>query len=182
MDTDRRTFKRQDFSGRAWRWRNLAVVLFVGLLLLTGARSFGQTVATYNTADGTTPAALAPGAPAGSYTLSDFENINLYNGQLSIALPLLNVGGRKETGYTINLAVSRPPWTVDVDAWEDEEGYRFSTYVHSGLVEPLRAALWSGIPGGKALAVERLGLVRNATGRRWPETCLHQDVHPLCVH
>ena len=35
--------------------------------------------------DGTTPVGLKPGAPAGSYALSDFENVNLFNGNLNFA-------------------------------------------------------------------------------------------------
>ena len=33
--------------------------------------------------DGKTPLALKPGIPAGSYALSDFDNINPYNGALN---------------------------------------------------------------------------------------------------
>ena len=44
--------------------------------------------------DGNTPLGLQPGAPAGSYALSDFESVNLYNGNLSFQLSLLNVLGR----------------------------------------------------------------------------------------
>jgi hypothetical protein len=41
-----------------------------------------------------TPLGAAPGAPAGSYELSDLENINLFNGNLNFRLPLLEIGGR----------------------------------------------------------------------------------------
>jgi hypothetical protein len=43
--------------------------------------------------DTTTPLALSPGSPAGSYAVSDFENVNPYNGNLSFHLPLISVGG-----------------------------------------------------------------------------------------
>ena len=52
---------------------------------------------------GSTAASQAPGAPSGSYALTGFENVNLYNGNLNFHLPLLTVGGRGESGYTITL-------------------------------------------------------------------------------
>lgn len=58
------------------------------LLLLSGL-SHAQS----NT-DGSTPPYLTPGAPVGSYGLSGFESINLFNGGLNFSLPLLNIGGR----------------------------------------------------------------------------------------
>jgi len=36
-------------------------------------------------ADGFTPLAMTPGAPSGSFALSGFENVNLFNGNLSRA-------------------------------------------------------------------------------------------------
>src|SRR5712692_4266958 len=56
--------------------RSLAVVT---ALVISVICAHAQTSAT----DGTTPAALAAGAPAGSYSLSDFERINLFNGNLN---------------------------------------------------------------------------------------------------
>ena len=44
-------------------------------------------------ADGKTPLGLSPGAPAGSYALSGFENVNPYNGNLNFHLPLIGIGG-----------------------------------------------------------------------------------------
>jgi len=56
---------------------------------------------------GLTPLAVSPGTPAGTYSLTGFENINLYNGQLNFALPLLPIGGRGKVGYTMTLAMSQ---------------------------------------------------------------------------
>lgn len=47
----------------------------------------------------------APGSPTGSYALSGFESINLYNGGLNFHLPLLQVGGRGAAGYTMRLPI-----------------------------------------------------------------------------
>jgi hypothetical protein len=62
--------------------------------------------------DGATPLGIAPGAPAGSYALSGFDNINLYNGNLNFRLQLMQVGGRGGTGYTMTLPIERH-WHVE---------------------------------------------------------------------
>ena len=62
--------------------------------------------------DGTTPAGLSPGAPAGSYSLTGFESVNLYNGTLNASLPLLQVRGRGEASYSIALAIEQK-WRVE---------------------------------------------------------------------
>jgi YD repeat-containing protein len=62
--------------------------------------------------DGSTPLGLTPGSPVGSYALSGFDNVNLFNGNLNYAQPLLTVGGRGEARYTITLQIDRQ-WQVD---------------------------------------------------------------------
>src|SRR5437762_818533 len=52
---------------------------------------------------GPTPLALAREASAGSYALSGFETVSAYNGSLSFHLPLLQIGGRGNARYTLNL-------------------------------------------------------------------------------
>ena len=61
-----------------------------------------------------TPSALTPGTPLGSYALSDIENVNLSNGNLSISLPLHRIGGRGNAGYTISLPIENK-WRVRDD-------------------------------------------------------------------
>ena len=56
---------------------------------------------------------MAPGSPAGSYALSGFDNINLYNGNLNFKLPLLQIGGRGTSGYTMTLATNTKQWQVN---------------------------------------------------------------------
>ena len=86
--------------------RAAALHIFIIALLSSGASA-----QTSNT-DGATPAGLSPGAPAGSYSLSGFENVNLYNGNLNVSLPLLPVGGRGSAGYTITLLIEQK-WRVE---------------------------------------------------------------------
>lgn len=76
------------------------------LLLLMAGLSFGQKVT-----DGSTPSGLAPGAPAGSYALSGFDNVNLFNGHMNFRLPLLNVTGRGGAGYQMTRPVEQT-WTI----------------------------------------------------------------------
>src|SRR5262245_32150815 len=84
--------------------RRLATVI---LLIAAASTAVAQTTPT----DGFTPKALAPGAPAGSYALSGFENVNLFNGSLGFHLPLLAIGGRGSAGYTITLPIEQK-WQV----------------------------------------------------------------------
>ncbi|HYG81523.1 MAG TPA: hypothetical protein VD861_14095, partial [Pyrinomonadaceae bacterium] len=75
-----------------------SVLLFV---LLSGAASGQSTTAV----DGYTPLALSPGSPAGSYSLSGFESVNLYNGALNFNLPLVTVSGRGGASHQITRPV-----------------------------------------------------------------------------
>ena len=61
--------------------------------------------------DGTTPLGLTPGSPSGSYALSDFDVVNLYNGSLNFRLPIYQIAGRGGAGYAITLQVQKK-WTV----------------------------------------------------------------------
>ena len=61
--------------------------------------------------DGSTPLALTPGAPAGSFPLSGFDTVNLYNGNLSFRLPLLTIGGRGDAHTTLTLPIQRR-WSI----------------------------------------------------------------------
>jgi len=55
---------------------------------------------------------LKPGTPAGSYSLSGFDDINLYNGNLNFRLPLLSIGGRGSAAHTIMLPIEQQ-WQVE---------------------------------------------------------------------
>ncbi len=66
-------------------------------------------------ADGVTAPGQAAGAPAGSYALSGFDNVNLYSGNLNFTLPLLQVGGRGAAKTSINLAINSTHWKVERD-------------------------------------------------------------------
>jgi RHS repeat-associated protein len=62
--------------------------------------------------DGTTPLALKPGVPAGSYALSGLDTVNPYNGSLNFRLPLLGLGGRGGAAYTMTLPLEQK-WRIN---------------------------------------------------------------------
>src|SRR5664279_788450 len=70
--------------------------------LLTGGTLFAQSCGS-SILDGATPVGVAPGSPAGSYALSDFDTVNCYSGTLNIRLPLAALGGRGDGGYRMIL-------------------------------------------------------------------------------
>jgi RHS repeat-associated protein len=108
------------------------VALFAALATFASAQT--------SSTDGSTPLGIAPGAPAGSFALSDFDNVNLFNGNLNFHLPLLRVGGRGSAGYTMTLKIDSKNWRVvhSTDAigmqhfyspspnwwWDNEPAYR----------------------------------------------------------
>jgi hypothetical protein len=77
---------------RAYSLCGLVVLLF---LLSNSARAQYPTT---TSTDGQTPLGLAPGAPEGSYALSGFDQVNLFNGNLNFGLPLMHLGGRGTAG------------------------------------------------------------------------------------
>src|SRR5215208_5135310 len=85
-----------------------AFAAFLILSTLWPGASYGQQT---STTDSMTPTGMAPGAPAGSYTLSGFDNINVFSGSLNFRLPLLTIGGRGTAGYTMTLPIEQK-WIV----------------------------------------------------------------------
>jgi RHS repeat-associated protein len=84
----------------------LDVLTFTKALLITFGLSFAAAAQTTSATDGSTPLGLQPGAPAGSYALSGFDNVNLYNGNLSFQLSLLGVSGRGGAQMPVMLPIA----------------------------------------------------------------------------
>src|SRR6185295_11757377 len=78
-------------------------VLWLSFLLLFAA--FDSPVRAQE--DRVAPLGLTPGSPAGSYALSDFDSVNLFNGSLNFRLPLLTIGGRGNAAHTIYLPIEQ---------------------------------------------------------------------------
>jgi RHS repeat-associated protein len=84
-----------------------------------------------------TPAAFAetplttPGSPAGSYTLSDFEKLNLFNGRLNFTLPLGLSGGRGKINNMMMLRVDQFYWVTDYTPDNNEFGLPSMAYARN---------------------------------------------------
>src|SRR6266436_6622505 len=90
------------------QWIQAIVTGLTRLLIATSlSLCFSLSTATAQTSstDGTTPLVLTAGAPAGSYALSGFDNINVFNGNLNFHLPMAHVGGRGDAQYTMVLPI-----------------------------------------------------------------------------
>ncbi len=98
-----------NLSTRASCW--LLLFLLIGAALPVPAQN------TQSYTDGYTPTLVQPGAPIGSYALSNVDTANLYNGSLNFTLPLYHVGARGQAGYTMSLKLEQR-WTMEglVDA------------------------------------------------------------------
>jgi hypothetical protein len=93
--------------------RRLLLASIIAVLSVVSANA--QVSAT----DSSTSAGLAPGAPAGSYQLGGFDNINFFNGNLNFNLPLLKVGGRGGVQDTIGLKLEQKWRTLATPAGAD---------------------------------------------------------------
>jgi YD repeat-containing protein len=80
----------------------IAILSSVGIAQISPLRS---------AIDGSTPPAFAQGSPAGSYLLSGFETVNLFNGGLSFKLPLATLKGRGGIEMPLYLPIERK-WMV----------------------------------------------------------------------
>jgi RHS repeat-associated protein len=75
-----------------------------GLLIFTLLLSSNPANAQY----GGTPLAQSPGSPVGSYPLSDIDTVNLFNGRVSVRMPVLTAQGRGGAAGQITFNWSSP--------------------------------------------------------------------------
>ncbi|HKV36363.1 MAG TPA: RHS repeat-associated core domain-containing protein [Pyrinomonadaceae bacterium] len=104
--------------------------------------AFASAVAQQQATDGATPLGLSPGAPAGSYPLSDFENVNLFNGSLNFALPLVKIGGRGEAGYPLMLRIDHK-WLVQKEPYDGQPPINIYTPMPSWWTDTGWAPIYS---------------------------------------
>ncbi|MBL8234893.1 MAG: hypothetical protein JNL98_40710 [Bryobacterales bacterium] len=105
----------------------------------------GQPTVSRNVSDGLTPPSVAPGAPPGVKEISGLERINLYNGSLSVVVPLLTIGGRGEAGYSMVARVSAAPWTVNLDSVQGQAGYQHTAAATNREQWPFEAPYSPGV-------------------------------------
>src|SRR5262245_32849291 len=89
-------------------WTHRAVI---GLVLLMCFTFLVSEVRAQGDAGTITPPSLTPGLPAGTYPLSGFDSVNLFNGNLNFHLPLVNIGGRGGAKSTLTLKIEER-WRV----------------------------------------------------------------------
>jgi hypothetical protein len=65
---------------------------------------------------GATPPARQGDAPVGFYVLTDLETVNLYNGNLNLALPVHDVIGRGDATSALVLPIERR-WNAVYEAF-----------------------------------------------------------------
>lgn len=86
-------------------------ILIAAIILLSSFHaSFTQSYQSKPT-DALTPPALALNPASGDPKTGDFGSIGLYNGRLNYAIPLLEIGGRGQAGYTILLPINKQ-WVI----------------------------------------------------------------------
>jgi RHS repeat-associated protein len=102
-------------------------------MLSLAAAVAAQTTTTTSVTDGRTPSGLQPGSPAGSFVLSGFDNVNLYNGNLNFRLPLLKVGGRGSAGYSMMLALNLKSWHTKHTHKDLPDGSTLDSFVPTQL-------------------------------------------------
>src|SRR5690606_32215927 len=81
---------------------------------------------------GATPLASASGRPAGSYQISDIENINYFTGKLNISIPLKVVQGRGSVSYPINVHINSSNWSTNSSNFSYPDGSSVPVYEAEG--------------------------------------------------
>src|SRR5687768_2385943 len=94
-------------ASRAFRTLTMQRSLAISFCLF----AFSVVTHAQSATDGSTAVGYTPGAPAGSYSLGGFDNINFFNGNLNFTLPLLQVQGRGGAGHAIVLKRENK-WTM----------------------------------------------------------------------
>lgn len=109
-------------TGSAWAaWGGMLGLLWMSI---PAARAQSQVDAVKTITQYSNPPGLAAGTPAGSYALGDAESIDYFSGHLNYVLPLLQVGGRGEAGYTVSLKIpSKWEASTDIECHPISEGY-----------------------------------------------------------
>lgn len=109
--------------------RPFRFVLSVLVVILSTIIAQAQTTTTTSATDGMTPRGITPGSPSGSYPLSGFDNVNLYNGNLNFRLPLMKISGRGGAQMTMMLSLDIKTWRtkhfsrpdLGIESWSPEQ-------------------------------------------------------------
>jgi RHS repeat-associated protein len=113
------------------------IVLTFLLFQLFGGNVFAQPTSSSGTEGG---------RAAGSYTLDNFDNVNLFNGNMNFKMPLLSVKGRGEAGVTV-------PLSLEMN-WKLITGFIGQSPAYSYIQDGMSGAMQEG-PG--KLSVQIIG-------------------------
>ncbi len=125
------------------------VIRYAGLIALLLA-VLPQCVTAQRVGAGTTLPGNQPGAPAGSYALSGFDTVNLYNGNLNFHLPLLQIAGRGTAGHTVMLSIEQR-WNMVKLVNEESLPPNFSYGANPNNWAPFRPGYGPGLLIGRAV-------------------------------
>jgi len=145
---------------------NKSVLKLAGLLamlILVVPRLSAQTT---KVTDGFTPPGLQAGAPEGSYSLSGFDNVNLYDGALNFSLPLMKIGGRGAAAHTILLPIERH-WLIETMT-DDQQN--ITVYPVDGREEQIKPGYGPGI-----MAIRYAG-IGGQLSCEWHDPSIHYDI------
>jgi RHS repeat-associated protein len=138
----------------------VSLLIFIVILIITlPVALVAQTSAT----DGKTPTGLAPGAPAGSYSLGGFDNVNLFNGNLNVALPLINVLGRGDSSYTVTLPIEQR-WRVVTGTFDLGDSVIYYSAPEANWWTGLRPGYGPGVIQARGVASGPMG---GCAGSEW---------------
>lgn len=109
----------------------ISTSLIVGLIGLVGALHSQMTIDRSPLA-GNLPVAIEPGAPLGSFALSNLDSIDPYRGSLGVSIPLIRIDGRGEAGYLIKARVSSNSWYIRKQLLPNVDGSgAIASYTHA---------------------------------------------------
>jgi RHS repeat-associated protein len=119
--------------------RTLILLIAISLMVIAAdAQQYPN-----NPIKGTTPAAIREAAA----NPSDVESINPFNGRLSVSVPMYQVGGRGEAGYTMLFNVFSFPWYNQIDIPDNQNPDVYNVVNNPGI------PYYRGGPGYRPLTV-----------------------------
>lgn len=117
-----------------------ALPIIVSIVVLFWSSNLAQT---FSSIDSSTPAGLALGGSGSGGT--DFGSISPFNGALNYTIPLLQVGGRGQAGYTISLP-NNARWVMTHTVGSQEETWNSPG---SGIGGPIESRYMPGVVYGR---------------------------------
>ena len=95
--------------------RASACIYWLALMSITLLASNICVMAQNSYAIGTPASSRAGQSTASTYAMDKLETINLANGNMSVHIPLVTIGGRGSAGYTLALSYNSKLWSAEQD-------------------------------------------------------------------